>query len=69
MTYTNVQTFTFICSGSDDFVHKPSVSQEMKVELHTYWRQDGVYVSAEYAQGEEITVIVYENNERVIVDR
>lgn len=37
--------------------------------MHVYWKQDNVYVSAEYKEGQEIRVIVYENNQKVILDR
>lgn len=69
MTYTNIKSYTFICGRFDDFVLKPSVSQDIKFELHNYWKQENVYVSAEYREGEEIRVIVYENQQRVLLDR
>lgn len=59
MTYTNVKSYTFVCGRYDDFILKPSSDHEIKFELHVYWKQDNVYVSAEYRQGEEIRVIVY----------
>jgi hypothetical protein len=48
MTYTNIKTYTFICGRHEDFVLKPSLSKEVKIELHNYWRRENVYVSAEY---------------------
>lgn len=59
MTYTNIKAHTFVCGRFDDFILKPSVTKEIKFELHTYWKQENVYVSAEYREGEEIRVIVY----------
>ena len=69
MTYTNIRSHTFVCGRFDDFVLKPSISKEIKFELHNYWKQENVYVSAEYREGEEIRVIVYEDNQRVLLDR
>jgi hypothetical protein len=69
MTYTNIRSNTFVCGRFDDFVFKPSVSKELKFELHNYWKQENVYVSAEYREGEEIRVIIYEDNQRVLLDR
>lgn len=48
MTYTNVKTYTFVCGRFDDFVLKPSISELVKIEIHVYWKQENVYVSAEY---------------------
>ena len=69
MTYTNIRSYTFICGRFDDFILKPQVDHEIKFELHVYWKQENVYVSAQYKEGEEIRVIVYENDNRVILDR
>jgi hypothetical protein len=69
MTYTNIKSHTFVCGRFDDFVLIPSLSKEIKFELHNYWKQENVYISAEYREGEEIRVIVYEDNQRVILDR
>ena len=69
MTYTNIRSYTFVCGRFDDFILKPQVDHEIKFEMHVYWRQDNVYVSAEYREGEEIRVIVYEDNQRVLLDR
>jgi hypothetical protein len=48
MTYTNIKSYTFLCGRFDDFVVKPAVAEEIKVELHNYWKKENVYVSAEY---------------------
>ena len=69
MTYTNIRSYTFICGRFDDFILKPQVDHEIKFELHVYWKQENVYVSAEYKEGEEIRVIVYENDNKVVLDR
>jgi hypothetical protein len=69
MTYTNIKSYTFVVGRFDDFILKPSTDHEYKFEMHSYWKQENVYVSAEYRQGEEIRVIVYENNQRVLLDR
>jgi hypothetical protein len=69
MTYTNIRSYTFVCGRFDDFILKPQMDHEIKFELHVYWRQENVYVSAEYREGEEIRVIVYEDNQRVLLDR
>ena len=69
MTYTNIRSYTFVCGRFDDFILKPQLDHEIKFELHSYWKQENVYVSAEYKEGEEIRVIVYEDNQRVILDR
>ena len=69
MTYTNVHTYTFLCGRFDDFVLKPSVDHEYKFEMHMYWKKENVYVTAEYKEGEEVRVIVYEDNQRVLLDR
>ena len=69
MTYTNIKSYTFQCGRFDDFVLKPSVEKEIKVELHNYWKKENVYVSAEYQEGEEIRVIVYEDHQRVLLDQ
>lgn len=37
--------------------------------MHVYWRQENVYVSAEYREGEAIRVIVYQDNYKVLLDR
>jgi hypothetical protein len=62
MSYTNIKSYTFLCGHQEDFVLKPSLSKEVKFEIHNYWRRDNVYVSAEYSPGEDIRVIVYEND-------
>ena len=69
MTYTNVKSYTFVCGRFDDFIIKPSIDHEIKFEMHVYWKQENVYVSAEYREGEEIRIIVYEDNQRVLLDR
>lgn len=69
MTYTNIRSYTFVCGRFDDFILKPQLDHEVKFEMHVYWKQDNVYVSAEYREGEEIRVIVYEDNQRVLLDR
>ncbi len=69
MSYTNIRSYTFVCGRFDDFILKPQVDHEIKFEMHVYWRQENVYVSAEYREGEEIRVIVYEDNQRVLLDR
>lgn len=69
MTYTNIRSYTFVCGRFDDFILKPQLDHEIKFEMHVYWKQDNIYVSAEYKEGEEVRVIVYENNQRVVLDR
>jgi hypothetical protein len=69
MSYTNIKSYTFLCGRFDDFLLRPSTSKEIKVELHNYWKKDNVYVSAEYSEGEEVRVIVYEDHQRVLLDR
>lgn len=59
MTYTNIKSYTFLCGRFDDFAIKPAVAEEIKVELHNYWKKENVYINAEYREGEEIRVIVY----------
>lgn len=46
MTYTNMQTYTFMCGRFDDFMIKPSIDELIKVEVHLYWRKDNVYVTS-----------------------
>lgn len=36
--------------------------------MHTYWREQNVYISSEYRDGENIRVLIYEDNYRIIVD-
>jgi hypothetical protein len=69
MSFTNIRSYTFICGRFDDFVLKPAVTQETKIEMHVYWKEENVYTSSRYSEGEEIRVIVYEDNQRVIIDR
>ena len=69
MSYTNVRAYTFVCGRFDDFVIKPSLTFETKIEMHVYWKKDNVYVSSEYQEGEEIRLIVYEDSQRVVFDR
>jgi hypothetical protein len=69
MTYTNIKSYTFLCGRFDDFLFRPSLPSQIKVELHNYWKKENVYVSAEYREGEEIRVIVYEDGQRVLLDQ
>ena len=51
MSYTNVRSYTFVCGRFDDFVIKPSLTFETKIEMFVYWKKDNVYVSSEYLEG------------------
>jgi len=51
-----------------DFVVKSPQREEVKAVMHTYWREQNVYISSEFREGENIRVLVYEDNYRIIHD-
>ena len=51
-----------------DFLVGVENNVEVKATMHTYWRQDNIYISSEYREGENMRVLVYEDNYRIILD-
>ena len=52
-----------------DFLVGVENNVEVKATMHTYWRQDNIYISSEYREGENMRVLVYEDNYRIILDQ
>lgn len=36
--------------------------------MHSYWKQDNIYISSEYRGGENLRIVIYEDNYRIILD-
>ena len=36
--------------------------------MHVYWKEDNVYVGSQYRIGENVRVLVYEDNYRILLD-
>lgn len=53
----------------EDFVIKTTHDEEIKANLHIYWRQENVYISPDYLEGEVVRVLVYEDNYRILLDK
>lgn len=52
----------------NDFVVKTGDYEEIKAVVHSYWKEDNVYISSEYREGENLRVFVYEDNNRILID-
>ena len=37
--------------------------------MHVYWKQENVYISSEYREGENIRILIYEDRNRIVEDR
>ena len=64
----NTESITFAMNQASDFIVKTQESEEIKITLHTYWKQQNIYVSSEYREGENMRVLVYEDNYRILSD-
>jgi hypothetical protein len=51
-----------------DFMVKSTQKEEIKGTLYTYWRDGNIYVSSESREGENLRVLIYEDNTRIISD-
>ncbi len=47
----------------------PQVDQDVKCELYVYWKEANIFISSEYREGEEVRVLVYEDEQRILVDK
>ena len=65
----NTQSLTFGMKGITDFMLKTrEEEQQVKMTIHTYWQQGKIYISSEYKQGENLRVLVYEDQNRILLD-
>ena len=56
--------------GMVDFVLQTHEEEdEIKATMHTYWQQGKIYISSEYKEGENLRILVYEDDHRIILDQ
>jgi hypothetical protein len=69
MNYENVESYTVKSVGVDSFHITPQVDQDVKCEIYVYWKEANIFISSEYRQGEEVRVLVYEDDQRILYDQ
>jgi hypothetical protein len=38
------------------------------MELYIYWKEGNVFISSEYRENEDVRIIIYEDQQRIIYD-